>query len=322
MPKAIDVNDIVGNTFGRLTVKAYSDKKNGMHYYLCDCLCGRVNVRVSRRGLLCGDTRSCGCLHKHAGEVSTEDLTGMRFGRWLVLGKGNRRVSKSGKTRRTMWTCRCDCGRVKDVGARALKTGMSMSCGCLQKERVSEALTDDLTGRRFGFLTVRYRNGSMHGNGSGGKAAVWHCVCDCGRELDVPGWLLKNGDYSSCGCNKTSKYELYVMQYLESCGYVQDVDYFREKTYSGLVGCGGGSLRFDFFVCLHSGELVLIECQGAQHYRPVKWFGGEATFQKQQANDVVKREFAIASGLRLVELPYTKVLYDDVAAYMKDNFVF
>ena len=86
-----------------------------------------------------------------------------------------------------MWKCRCDCGTVKDVGARALKTGMSISCGCVQKERVSKALTDDLTGKRFCYLTVISRNGS-HCSSKDGKSnwnAVWHCKCDCGNELDV-----------------------------------------------------------------------------------------------------------------------------------------
>ncbi len=322
MPKAIDPYDIMNKPFGLLKVIDYAGKKNGTHMYVCECKCGKVGFVVSRRGLLTGDTRSCGCLHKHVGEQNTEDLTDRYFGRWHVLHKGTRKVSVSGKTRRTMWVCECKCGTIREVGARALKTGMSTSCGCLQKERVSEALTDDLTDRVFGFLTVKYRNGSISRNTSYGKAAVWHCVCECGREIDVPGWLLKNGDYSSCGCKKESKYELYVSQYLESLGYIRDVDYFREKTYPGLTGCGGGQLlRFDFLVNLHSGESILIECQGEQHYRAVEWFGGEENFRRQQANDAIKREYADHAGIRLVEMPYTNVLYSDVAQFMKDNNV-
>lgn len=59
-----------------------------------------------------------------------------------------------------MWLCECECGTRKAVGARALKTGMSTSCGCFQKERASKVSTDDLTGREFAHLKVMYRNGS------------------------------------------------------------------------------------------------------------------------------------------------------------------
>lgn len=322
MPKAIDTADIIGEKYGLLTVCSYLEKVNGMHYYLCDCSCGKTGIRVSRSSLLKGDTRSCGCLHKQAGERVTEDLSGRHFGRLHVIGRAPRRVSASGKARRTMWLCECECGTVKEIAARALKTGMTTSCGCLQKEHVSEALTDDLTGKRFGLLTVICRNGSTAGSGCGGKSAVWHCRCDCGNELDVPGWLLKNGDYSSCGCKKTSKYELYVCQYLEQCGYALGKDYFREKTYPGLVGETGWPLRFDFLVNLRSGESVLIECQGKQHYVASDWFGGEEAFRKRQLHDAIKRDFAKKSlSFRLIEVPYTCVLYSNIKQFMKDNFV-
>ena len=320
-------NDLVGSKFGKLTVKSYVGRvptcSTGLlkHMYICDCDCGAQDIMVNRDLLRSGGKKSCGCAHQDAGDAVIENMVGRTYGRWTVIKRAPNRISKSGKTHSVMWTCRCECGKVKDVGARALKTGMSVSCGCYQKERVSEALTDDLLGQRFGYLTVVSRNGSTSSNSKSGKAAIWHCVCDCGRELDVPSWMLKNGDYSSCGCKKISKYELYVMQYLESLGYVRDVDYIKEKMFPGLVGIGNVSLRFDFFVHLHSGRDVLIECQGEQHYRAVDWFGGEENFRKQQARDAIKRDFAKQSGLLLIEVPYTAVLYSDVEQCLKGNGV-
>lgn len=55
----------------------------------------------------------------------------------------------------------------------------------------------DLTGKRFGKLTVLYRNGQ---NKCG--QAIWHCKCDCGREKDIVGTSLRKGLTTSCGCNK------------------------------------------------------------------------------------------------------------------------
>lgn len=59
-----------------------------------------------------------------------EDKTGMRFGRWTVLGFSH----KIGK--KLKWDCLCDCGTKRAVYTFALKT--SGSCGCLQKEITSE----------------------------------------------------------------------------------------------------------------------------------------------------------------------------------------
>lgn len=52
--------------------------------------------------------------------------------------------------------------------------------------------TDDITGRRFGRLTViRYVGGSK-----------WECVCDCGNTKSVDGFRLKSGKTQSCGCKR------------------------------------------------------------------------------------------------------------------------
>jgi hypothetical protein len=55
------------------------------------------------------------------------DLTGRRFGRWIVLGKHS-------KKSQWLWLCRCECGTEKPVFGCALRTGDSLSCGCLAKE--------------------------------------------------------------------------------------------------------------------------------------------------------------------------------------------
>lgn len=66
-----------------------------------------------------------------------EDLTGQRFGRWTVLGRAPDHVCDSGY-HQIMWNCRCDCGTEKVVRGKSLKYGISQSCGCLQKEGISE----------------------------------------------------------------------------------------------------------------------------------------------------------------------------------------
>jgi hypothetical protein len=59
----------------------------------------------------------------------TNDLTGKRFGKLVVLGLDDR------GTRKTYWVCQCDCGKVKSVRSDALQCGAIRSCGCLKKEQ-------------------------------------------------------------------------------------------------------------------------------------------------------------------------------------------
>lgn len=322
MPRAIEnPEDIIGQRFGKLVVTKYLGRvKKGRQtvpIYNCTCDCGNI-TETDRWVLLKGDKISCGCAYKDVGFARKADLTGQRFGRWTVLEPAPTRYSKSGKTRSIMWQCKCDCGVVKAVGARALKTGMSTSCGCWQKENISKIAVDDLMGKRFGLLTVVHRNGSTKG---ASKTAIWHCRCDCGNELDVMGFSLKNGDTTSCGCRKSSRYEDMTAEYLEKQGYVKGVDYFREKTFEGLVGIGGGKLRVDFLVHLHDGTDMIIECQGEQHYRATKWYGGQEYLRKVQVHDARKREYAETHNLRYIEVLSKNITYEQIAETLQSQGV-
>ena len=56
----------------------------------------------------------------------------------------------------------------------------------------------DLTGQRFGRLTVVRLNGFAKYNK--GSASKWLCKCDCGNEITVLGDSLRQKKTQSCGC--------------------------------------------------------------------------------------------------------------------------
>lgn len=59
----------------------------------------------------------------------------------------------------------------------------------------------DLTGKRFGRLTVSQRSNNDHYcDGSGYRIVMWVCDCDCGTRCTVSGKLLRAGKTTSCGC--------------------------------------------------------------------------------------------------------------------------
>ena len=59
----------------------------------------------------------------------------------------------------------------------------------------------DLTGQRFGRLTVLHRGVNAE------RSVVWICQCDCTLEAKIPvrGVQLRNGQTQSCGCLRTEK---------------------------------------------------------------------------------------------------------------------
>lgn len=55
----------------------------------------------------------------------------------------------------------------------------------------------DLTGQRFGRLTVIKKNGCKNGH------ILWECDCKCGNTVTVKGIHLRSGHTQSCGCYKS-----------------------------------------------------------------------------------------------------------------------
>lgn len=61
--------------------------------------------------------------------------------------------------------------------------------------------TSDLTGRRFGKLTVLASTGEQED-----RYWIWRCRCDCGKEIVVNTKRLTRGTISDCGCMKKIKF--------------------------------------------------------------------------------------------------------------------
>lgn len=127
--------DLTGKRFGYWTVLGLGDRSNtGLMRWRCRCDCGNVrdvktNMLKSGRSISCG----CGISGKRN---ATEDLTGKRFGRLLVIGRDISRL----KAHNIYWMCQCDCGNKKSVATCNLLGGNVQSCGCLRIEQSIERI--------------------------------------------------------------------------------------------------------------------------------------------------------------------------------------
>jgi len=118
------------------------------------------------------------------------DETGNHYGRLTVLER-----FEDAKGSAAEWVCQCDCGEFLAVRGTKLRSGGVRSCGCLKRELTSKRCTIDLTGQKFGRLTVVKRQGSDKQ-----AKATWLCRCNCGNEKVIAGYRLRRGNVRSCGC--------------------------------------------------------------------------------------------------------------------------
>ncbi len=60
----------------------------------------------------------------------------------------------------------------------------------------------DLTGKKFGQLTVIRHHNEIIKTKHGSTVHSWHCRCDCGKQTIVRGDCLTRGSTKSCGCSR------------------------------------------------------------------------------------------------------------------------
>lgn len=74
------------------------------------------------------------------------DLTGKRYGRWVV-------ISTTSEKGRQYAKCVCDCGTIRTVEKFTLSSGKSKSCGCLKAEETRKRFTKH--GAQSGYVRTR-----------------------------------------------------------------------------------------------------------------------------------------------------------------------
>lgn len=289
--------DLTGQRFGMLTVQKATDKRiKRQIVWACLCDCGK-NKDVQTDYLVSGRVTSCGCKKENLWQQ--DSLIGQKFDRLTVLEyipSRERTTTSSGAS----YLCECECGEFTIVKANALRGGITKSCGCYNRDIVTNSY-EDLTGRAFGKLTVKYLVGQIKSNNHSEK--LWHCQCECGNECDKRRSSLMQGT-KSCGCIK-SYGEASIRKILIS----NNINFIQDKPiFSDLVGDNNHCLRYDF-VLLNKDNITpyrLIEYDGEQHYKPIDWYNGKEGYEKRIKYDSVKNEYALSHNIPLVRIPYTE----------------
>lgn len=147
-----------------------------------------------------------------------------------------------------------------------------------------------------------------HIKGVHDKIKDHHCG-ECEYSCSTAGHLRRHIKTCTGNNSSISGLEMRCKEALTDLGFIEDVDYIYNHTFSELTDYCGQHLRPDFRFINHK---IMIECDGSQHYK-VKEFGSsreeaEKNFEKIKASDKVKDGFCDQFGYKMIRMPYWDIM--------------
>jgi hypothetical protein len=120
-----------------------------------------------------------------ASSKKTLDMAGARFTRFLVM-----ETAGSDKHGNAKWLCSCDCGNKKVVLGQSLRSGMTQSCGCLNRE-------------------INAKRSTTHGMAHTSDYKSWHAMIQRCTNPNNHKWQRYGGRGISI-CNRWMSFENFV----------------------------------------------------------------------------------------------------------------
>ena len=141
-----------------------------------------------------------------------------------------------------------------------------------------------------------------------GSVKIMHKCLVCGYEWLVVPFSILSG--SGCPQCYMSHGERAISIYLKE----HNINYSSQHTFDDCKY--KYVLPFDFYLPDYN---VCIEYDGGQHFKPVKWFGGEEGFRKTQERDEIKTQYCKNNNIPLLRIRYNQdivgVLYEFLSQY-------
>jgi hypothetical protein len=131
-----------------------------------------------------------------------------------------------------------------------------------QESKVAMGKFMDLTGRVFGYLTVKKLSPEK------GKGAIWICECVCGALVSKKAQRLKDGSVKSCGCkskelmSQVHKNKRYSLQGLSSgfLTFIEECEPNEHLQRRAVFRCICGNLHTAMVNCVLVGRIKSCGC--------------------------------------------------------------
>lgn len=152
------------------------------------------------------------------------DLTGQRFGKLVVLGRTENRITPKGKSL-VRWKCQCDCGRETDSDSWSLTHGKKTSCGCTAHDLLSASMRR--THERHPEIAKNFKSIiTKNGESQTRLYKIWRGMKSRCNDVGCAGY--KN--YGGRGIRVCEEWERDFLSFKEwalSHGYVQDAQKYQ-----------------------------------------------------------------------------------------------
>ncbi|MFI3141809.1 MAG: AP2/ERF family transcription factor [Clostridia bacterium] len=194
--------NLIGETFGALSVESFSHYYRNATFWNCVCKCGN-ELQVDSKQLLCGNSTSCGCKDDNKTTKLSEKQKANISGVYLDE-KSNKYKSMIAYKGVSYFL-----GQYDDldhaVKARLKGEEIIEKLKKNQPKKPEKTRTPklDLTGEKFGKLTV------IEFSHFKGYYACWRCKCECGNEKTIYQQNLISETTNSCGCVKSQNGKKY-----------------------------------------------------------------------------------------------------------------
>lgn len=178
--------DCTGEKFGYLTVLGKGGRSHdNRQLWKLQCDCGAI-LEKPRCNFANKPNPSCGC-QKRLRQIERNqkralpDCTGQRFGRLLILGKGDRLPDRG--SFRQLWRSQCDCGKIIQLPRSSFEDRKQISCGCARRLGLidNKRRPTDIANQLFGSL----RAIALTGNKDKYNQPTWKLQCDCGNTCEL-----------------------------------------------------------------------------------------------------------------------------------------
>lgn len=154
-------------------------------------------------------------------------------------------------------------------------------------------------GDKYDYTLVEYKNLTT-------KVRV---ICPDGGIFEI----LPQNHYRGYGCTCCSEHRSKGEETIQNELLSTGVEFLSQHTFDGCKH--HHKLRFDFYLPEYN---VCIEYDGIQHYKPIKWFGGESGFTQTKIRDEIKNNYCLENNIHLYRIKYNDDVISKLQQIMED----
>lgn len=172
-----------------------------------------------------------------------KEISGQKFNMWNVLECAGK--NKSGGY---LWKCQCDCGTIRVVEGRSVRTGTSKGCGCARKKGHSKNGIQTRKSERLHSVWTSMKNRCFNPNDRyfqiyGGRGIT---VCDAWLTYDgFREWALNSGydsnaEYRKCTLDRIDNDKIYCP---DNCRWVDQRTQDNNRSSNHILTSSDGTSR-------------------------------------------------------------------------------